>query len=181
MHRAVDHKKVKRETREDVIHFTFSASGTGKKHERYWTAKEFARLDGATEGDRVVFPFLLDANAKKRTEGRFSMDAIEGTEFKGVGDKAALQAVVEEKAKQLKKKVPEKQVEIFVVHQNIIRYMFMRLMQFDTTAWLNFGGGNCTMTQLRIKRTGDVSCDFFGDHGSMMPVSHYTFNKSPDV
>merc|ERR1712217_911352 len=94
---------------------------------------------------------------------------------------ADIHSKVSEMDKSVKSQRPKKQLEIFVVHGNVIRYTFLRLLQFDTTAWLNLGGSNCTMTQLRITRRGEVICDFFGDHGSKMPVSHYTFNKQPDI
>lgn len=92
-----------------------------------------------------------------------------------------LVATVEKKHKSKVKKAPGKQVEIYVVHGNIIRWTFLRLMQFDESRWLDLCGSNCTMTQLRIKNTGSVVCDFFAAHESKMPVSHYTYNAHKDV
>lgn len=180
-HRAVDHKKLRRKDREDVVQLTFAACDGDKKHERRWTAKEFAKLTSSSDGDRVVFDSLLDEDAKKHVEGRVVLQRIGDVDVSAVSEYANLSAEVEQQFKKLAKKRPQKQVEIVVVHQNIIRYLFLRAMQFDTTMWLNFGGGNCTMTQLRINRKGDVICDFFADHGSVLPISHYTFNKQPDV
>lgn len=55
-----------------------------------------------------------------------------------------VRALVAKKGTYIAQERPGKQVEIFVVHQNVIRYFFLKLLQFDTTAWLNFGGSNCT-------------------------------------
>jgi broad specificity phosphatase PhoE len=174
MHRTVDHKNISRHERTDTMEFKFSLAGSEDKVV-HWTLSEFNQLEfGDSE---LCCPWIFDAEAKKKEEGKFYLQTVCGENVEGF----ALQRVRDMLAAKTKAvKPPGKQVEIIVAHQNIIRYFFLKAMQFDTTAWLNFNGGNCTMTQLRLTRRGDVICDFFGDHGSRMPVSAYTFNKQPD-
>lgn len=177
MHRNVDHNSLRRADRTDVISLSLVPVSGGEVQCRRWTASEFAQLQLS---DSLVCPFILDEEAKVRTDGDFLLQTIGQRDTAGMSAADVL-AEVARLDKEIKARRPGKQVEIFVVHQNIIRYLFLRSLQFDTTAWLNFGGSNCTFTQLRITARGDVICDFFGDHGSTLPVSHYTYNSSPDV
>lgn len=184
MHREIDHKHIRRKDRQDVISFVFK-SRSGEKFERRWTAKEFAKLDvevDATHENAVKFPYIFCENASERVEGPFTLSSIgDATTGDEITSKDKVKELVRKSEKELLKKRPGKQLEILIIHQNLIRYFFLKALQYDTTTWLNFGGGNCTMTQLRITPKGDVICDFFADHGSFLPVSHYTFNRSPNV
>jgi hypothetical protein len=176
MHRVVDHKTIKRPKRADTLRLTF-VSGKGEKHERHWTAEEFKKLDLGQAGE---CSWIWDDNVKERVDGPFTLQSVGDVSVAGK-PAAEIGELVRKRGKEIAKERPGRQVEILVIHGNVIRYMFLKAMQFDTTWWLNFGGSNCAMTQLRLTRKGDVICDFFGDHGSMTPVSHYTYNKSPDV
>jgi len=172
-HRSLDHNRLSREARADVVVVTFTDSG-GKQSERRLSKDEFSALEIATDGSCA---WIWDEKVKHRTQGAFAIETIGDTSVKGMAAEE-IRDVFERLCVMPR---PGSQVEILVCHQNIIRYFFLRAMQFDTRAWLNLGGSNCTMTQLRITRRGDVICDFMFDHGSQMPVSHYTFNKHPDV
>lgn len=145
------------------------------------TAAEFGKLEWTCdlEDSNLSTPWIYDTESGKRVDGNFKLQAV-GSETTTGMSLESVRKLVSEKEKAKSKERPGKQIEIIVAHQNIIRYFFLKAMQFDTTAWLNFNGSNCTMTQLRITRRGDVICDFFGDHGSKMPVSAYTFNKHSD-
>merc|ERR1712187_887649 len=103
-----------------------------------------------------------------------------GADLSAVEKRIALNAALEKLDVAVAKR-PGKQVEIFVAHGNVIRYTFLKAMNFDTRSWLNLGGSNCSMTQLRINNRGEVICDFFADHGSRLPIGLYTYNMSPDV
>lgn len=175
MHRSVDHKRIRRKERTDTIPFTFMTA-SGERLRMSWTQKEFEKLEF---NDKGRCPWIMDGDARQRIKGTFQLITV-GYEDVSRSSIERIRYLVADQAKTLADRPSEKQVEIYVLHQNVIRYLLLKLMQFDTRAWLNFGGGNCTMTQLRITKRGDVICDFFGDHGSMMPVSHYTFNKIPD-
>jgi broad specificity phosphatase PhoE len=176
MYRTVDHKRVARKDRIDTLAFTFAPEDGKDKKTVHWTAAEFEKVV-FDEGGKCAE--ILDEEGKKTVKGPFSLHTVGEKSMDGM-QLQDLKEFVANKFRDKAKQRPGKQVEILVVHQNIIRYYFLKAMQFDTTAWLNFGGSNCTMTQLRITRRGDVICDFFGDHGSKMPVSHYMFNKHPD-
>lgn len=173
-HRSVDHKRVQRKDRTDTIEFSFMKRDGDEKKSAYWTAAEFEKIQLDELG---VCPWILDGEGKGQVEGPFELLTLDGNCVKGKPFQDVQSLVKQELKNKAKRK---KQVEIIVVHQNIIRYIFLKAMQFDTGAWLNFGGSNCTMTQLRLTARGDVICDFFGDHGSKLPVSQYTFNKQPD-
>merc|ERR1712194_116831 len=171
-HRTVDHKSLRREARQDVWECVF-LSAVGKEHKAHLSKKEFEALELKDDGS---CSWIWDPKVKTKVEGSFSLqrfgtESVEGKSLKEI--KKVVSAA--------KQPTPGKQIEILVVHQNIIRWLFLRGMQFDTTMWLNFGGSNCTMTQMRINRRGDVICDFFADHGSVLPVRDYTFNNHPDV
>lgn len=161
----------------DVIPFVFTSNISGNLERRRWTAKEFEQVQFDESGE---CSWLNDEELKERVSGPFRLLKI-GEEEVSMHSLSKIKEIAASRGKAIADARPKKQVEIFVVHQNIIRYFFLKLLQFDTTAWLNLGGSNCTMTQLRLTRRGDVICDFFGDHGSKMPVSHYTFNEHPDI
>lgn len=178
MHRAVDHKRLERQHRKDVVELTFAASadeGEGEMVSRHWTVDEFKKLEFDSTGD---LHWIFDEEAKVRLDGRFRLKAIAGKEAAGLSRDEMVSKVLSQEKKQMAR---GRQVEIFVVHGNIIRYFFLRLMQFDTSRWLDLGGSNCTMTQLRIRPDGLVLCDFFAAHESCMPITHYTYNKHSDV
>lgn len=174
LHRCVNHKALGRNERKDALAISFVSSDSQEESIRHLTRKEFGSLELQEDGS---CPWIWDKKVSEKVPGPFAIRRIGDEEVAG-RTAADLRAIV------AKAKLPpaaEKEVEVIVAHQNIIRYLFLRGMQFDTTMWLNLGGSNCTMTQLRINRRGDVICDFFADHGSMLPVSHYTFNNHPDV
>merc|ERR1712007_188339 len=122
---------------------------------------------------------MLDIRAKNEVSGLCKVKSIDEKNVINLSAER-LVATVERKHGVKVKKPLGKQVEIYVVHDNIVHWIFLRLMQFDESRWLGLTGGNCTMTQLRIKPTGSVICDFFAAHESKMPVSHYTNNKHKD-
>jgi serine/threonine-protein phosphatase PGAM5 len=176
MHRSVNHKGLKREKRLDTLalHFTNSS---GEQQIRHWTVSECKALEITNSGE---CPWIWDCEAKGREDGPFTLCKVVDEDVTGCpGEtvRAALQKQIDAHAK----KGPGRQIELLVCHGNMIRFMFLKGLQFDTTAWLNLGGSNCTMTQLRITRKGDVICDFFANHGSKLPVTHYTYNKHADV
>merc|ERR1712007_146064 len=126
MHRAVDHKTVKRTERIDTIPFTF-AQPDGVKKVVQWTAKEFDRLE--FDAGRET-SWILDDEARKRISGRFVLEAIGDHTVQGE-PMEKVRSIIAEKTKAIASKRPGQQVEIFVAHQNIIRYMFLKSMQFD--------------------------------------------------
>jgi len=158
-----------------LLTFAHSEGATGSEEQkRYWTPEEFEQLKFDENG---ILAEIYDEDAKTSVPGPFKLTAIAGKD--AVGSPKELLAKVRDQKKQQMRR--GKQVEIFVAHGNIIRYTFLRLMQFDTARWIDLGGSNCTITQMRIRPDGSVGCDFFAAHESKMPLSHYTYNKSSDV
>jgi len=181
-HRSVDHKRLERTDRSDVLKIIFARLEKDSEDEiveevRHWTAKEFKTLK---INDNTICSRLLDKEAEKEVSGLYKVKSIDEENVVNLSAKD-LVATVERKYRAKVKKSPGKQIEIYVVHDNIIRWIFLRLMQFDESRWFGLSGSNCTMTQLRIKPTGSVICDFFAAHESKMPVSHYTSNNHKDV
>lgn len=176
MCRTVDHKRLPRCDRSDVARLVF-VTDDGKQHIRWWTAKEFGKLCFDWVGQ---LGFILDENAKERIEGNFHLITVGSQD---VATNATLKDARDMVAEAIRAGAPprRRQYEIIVAHQNVIRYFFLKAMQFDTARWLDFGGSNCSMTQIRIAPAGICVCDFFGAHPSTMPVDYYTFNKHSDV
>jgi len=63
--------------------------------------------------------------------------------------------------------LPRHQYEIVVCHMNVIRYFTLRALQLPPEAWLRLGGDNGSITHLKIRPTGNVSLQCFGDRGHM--------------
>lgn len=57
--------------------------------------------------------------------------------------------------------------ELIVCHGNVIRYMLLRSLQLDPTAWLRFSIQNCGITWIRIRPNGNVSVRTVGDVGHL--------------
>uniref|UniRef100_A0A1I8H933 Serine/threonine-protein phosphatase PGAM5, mitochondrial n=2 Tax=Macrostomum lignano TaxID=282301 RepID=A0A1I8H933_9PLAT len=62
------------------------------------------------------------------------------------------------------------ELEVFVCHRNIIRYMVCRALQLPPEAWLRFSVDHCSITWLDLYPDGRVCLRCFGDSGHV-PVS----------
>lgn len=64
--------------------------------------------------------------------------------------------------------------ELIVCHANVIRYFVCRALQFPPEGWLRMSIGNCGVTWLTIRPSGNVSLRGLGDTGHL-PPDHVTF------
>lgn len=56
-----------------------------------------------------------------------------------------------------------KTLELYFCHSNIIRYVFLRLLQMPLNAWLRFELRHCSITWVVLKPSGRVTLWCFGD------------------
>ena len=68
----------------------------------------------------------------------------------------------------------ESTVEVIVAHSNVIRYFVCRALQLPPDAWLRMGLGNCSLTVITIRPTGQVSLRALGVTGHL-PAENVTF------
>ena len=66
-------------------------------------------------------------------------------------------------------------VTLFVCHGNVIRYIFMNVLQLPKSAWLRTSVANCSITVLKIYGDGTVQASLFGGSGHF-PPDKITFN-----
>ncbi|CAI5442734.1 unnamed protein product [Caenorhabditis angaria] len=59
--------------------------------------------------------------------------------------------------------------ELVVCHANVIRYFVCRALQFPPEGWLRMSLGNCSLTWVVIRPSGNVSIRSIGDIGHLAP------------
>jgi len=69
----------------------------------------------------------------------------------------------------------EDSYDLIVCHSNVIRYFVCRALQFPPEGWLRMSIGNCGLTWLTIRPSGNVSLRGMGDIGHI-PPDLTTFN-----
>lgn len=69
-----------------------------------------------------------------------------------------------------------KTMEIYFCHANIIRYLFLELLQMPRNAWLRFELRHCSITWLVLKPSGRVFLKCFGDT-AFLPNEFRTTNN----
>lgn len=74
--------------------------------------------------------------------------------------------------------------DIIVCHGNVIRYFVTKVLNVDTTSWLQMSISNCSLTIVRIFPDGHMKLDAFSDYGHI-PENMKTFtggdNKSKEL
>ncbi|CAB3411316.1 unnamed protein product [Caenorhabditis bovis] len=63
----------------------------------------------------------------------------------------------------------EDSYELVVCHANVIRYFVCRALQFPPEGWLRMSLGNCSLTWVVIRPSGNVSIRSIGDIGHLVP------------
>lgn len=59
----------------------------------------------------------------------------------------------------------EDSFELYVCHANVIRYFICRALQFPPEGWLRMSLGNCSLTWIVVRPSGNVSIKAIGDIG----------------
>ncbi|MGP1667567.1 MAG: histidine phosphatase family protein [Rhodanobacter sp.] len=59
------------------------------------------------------------------------------------------------------------QTDLFVCHGDVIRYLVMRALNVDTTAWLEMSVRHASLTQIRVEADGRFKVITVGDDGFM--------------
>jgi serine/threonine-protein phosphatase PGAM5 len=59
--------------------------------------------------------------------------------------------------------------ELFVCHGNVVRYLVMRALGVDSTAWLQMSVGHASITKIRIEANGSIKVISVGDVGHLPP------------
>jgi len=59
--------------------------------------------------------------------------------------------------------------ELFVCHGNVIRYLVMRALDVDSTAWLGMSIGHASITTIRVEADGSMQVIAVGDVGHLPP------------
>eukprot|EP00931_Biecheleriopsis_adriatica_P050053 TRINITY_DN28971_c0_g1_i2.p1 TRINITY_DN28971_c0_g1~~TRINITY_DN28971_c0_g1_i2.p1 ORF type:complete len:467 (+),score=110.84 TRINITY_DN28971_c0_g1_i2:29-1402(+) len=97
MHRATDHKRLKRKDRKDAVRLTFAplpGAAASQEQVRYWTSEEFERLTFDSDG---LLPCIFDEEAK--------LSAVQGPfRLKAIGDEDAPASISEMKSMLVKQK-----------------------------------------------------------------------------
>ena len=58
-------------------------------------------------------------------------------------------------------------LEIYFCHGNVIRYYLCKFLQLPLNAWLRFNIRHCSVTWIKLRGSGRVTCSAYGDAGFM--------------
>lgn len=67
-------------------------------------------------------------------------------------------------------------LELYFIHNNVIGYLTLRLLQLPMCSWAHFPFKHCSITHLKILHNGHVVCEALGDTMYMDGNKHSTAN-----